>query len=100
VLHLLPNYDELLVAYKLRDVGLDPELGRRVGPRSTLFANHVVVRDGMVIGDWRRLPAKAGVEVALRLLAKLTRAEETALAVAVERHRRFLGCPVTVTRSS
>lgn len=97
-LHLLPNYDEYFIAYKDRRATMDPAVVRQVGPRDTVFANHIVVLNGQVVGGWRRIPEKVGVTVALTLLKKLAREQEAALALAVERYRRFLGAPVTLVR--
>jgi hypothetical protein len=96
VAHLLPNYDEYLVAYKDHGAAVDPAIGRKVGARDIVFANHVVVLDGQVVGGWRRTVGSAGVVVALKLLSKLSRDQKAALALAVERYRRFLGLPVTL----
>jgi hypothetical protein len=95
-LHLLPNYDEFLIAYRDHAASVDPALVRGLGPRDMVFANHIVVIDGVVVGGWRRTQAKAGIAIAPTLLRKLTRAETTALAAARDRYGRFLALPVTL----
>jgi hypothetical protein len=100
VLHLLPNYDELLVAYKDHGVSVDAELTRGIGPRDIVFANHIIVLDGLVIGGWRRTEktskGKSAITVTFRLLRRLARAEKAALDEALEGYRRFTGAAVTV----
>jgi hypothetical protein len=97
VVHLLPNYDELLVAYKDHRASVDPALTRGLGPRDAVFANHLVVIDGVVVGGWRRLPGKRGMGVAPTLLRSLSAVEKAALARACEAYGRFLAMPVTMT---
>ena len=63
-------------------------------PAGTVPAGTVL--DGKVIGGWRRIPEKVGITVALTLLKKLGRGDKAALAVTVERFRKFLALPVTL----
>jgi hypothetical protein len=97
VVHLLPNYDELLIAYKDHGPSVDPVLTRGVGPRDAVFANHLVVIDGVVVGGWRRVPGKRGMAVVPTLLRALSAPEKAALARACEAYGRFLALPVTMT---
>ncbi len=53
-MHLLPQWDELLLGYKSRDLTLPPEHRAAVVPgRNMVFAPTLVV-DGEVAGIWRR----------------------------------------------
>ncbi len=97
VVHLLPNYDELLIAYKDHGPSVDPALTRGVGPRDAVFANHLVVIDGMVVGGWRRVPGKRDMGVVPTLLRALSAGEKAALARACEAYGRFLALPITMT---
>jgi hypothetical protein len=94
VIHLLPNYDESVIAYKDRSAYLDPNW-----PKIDvhLLFNHILLRNGGVIGGWRRLPGKNGVTVELRLPRKLDTVDDHALRQAVARFQAFLNVPVTVT---
>ena len=47
--YLLPNYDECLIAYKDRGSAVEGA----VGPRTDLYAHHVLIGD-CVVGSWRR----------------------------------------------
>lgn len=94
-IHLLPSFDEYLVAYRHREVAVDAALARRLGSRLDLLATPVIVRNGLVIGSWRRMPDGA---VATRLLVTLQPTERAALAAAVERFRRFLDEPARPAR--
>ena len=96
VLHLLPNYDEFLIAYKDHGPSVDRALVRGLGPTDAVFANHLVVIDGVVVGGWRRIPEKRGMVVAPTLLRALSAGEKAALARACETYGRFLALPVTL----
>lgn len=53
VVHLLPNFDEHLVAYWDHGPSIDPALSATLDPNRLLFVSHTVVRDGLVVGTWR-----------------------------------------------
>jgi hypothetical protein len=92
--HLLPNYDEHLVAY--RDHGPSQHPGAREGltGRADLrLGPHAVVVDGLVVGGWRRSLAKGSAVVEAKLLVGLSEAERAGLQAAVERFGAFLGLP-------
>jgi len=93
--HLLPNYDEYLISYKDYSPVIDPKLfaGLGAAEKAMLF-NHLIVRNGQVIGGWRRTMEKDWVEVEIRLLTTLKRAERSELDKAGKRYAQFLGLPV------
>ncbi|MEO7733762.1 MAG: crosslink repair DNA glycosylase YcaQ family protein, partial [Kofleriaceae bacterium] len=93
VVHLLPNFDEYLVAYKHRASVTDPGVPAAVGTPIALLSTPIVVLDGRVIGTWRRTITRTAVTVATTLAAPLDRAQRAALDVAVARYGRFLGLP-------
>jgi hypothetical protein len=97
--HLLPNYDEVLVAYRDHDVEVDASLAGAIGPRDILFMNPLVLVDGRVAGGWRRTLGKRAVSIELRLLRPLSPAEKKGLHAAAERYGRFLGLPVSVVET-
>jgi hypothetical protein len=99
IAHLLPNYDEFLIAYKDHSASVDRDLTRGIGPRDVVFANHIVVLDGLVVGGWRRTQDKRGVAVTLTLLKPLGRAQKQALARALKSYSSFLASPVTVAET-
>jgi hypothetical protein len=96
VVHLLPNYDELLIAFRDRTDATDPGLPPPARVAQVLL-NHVVVRDGLVVGGWRRVEAKPAVRVELNLLVGLDDAERRVLAEAIGRYATFLGRSVETT---
>ena len=95
--HLLPNYDEHVVAYRDHGPSLDPgapgALRRRTdGPLDV----HLVARDGLIVGGWRRTLEKSSAVVNIDLLVALRRREMTALRRAADDYGRFLGLPVAL----
>jgi hypothetical protein len=94
--HLLPNYDELYIAFRDRSDGMDPALPPPARVAAEIL-NHVVVRDGLGVGGWRRSEERGTYRVDLNVLVGLDSAERRALATEVERLSTFLGKPVAVT---
>jgi hypothetical protein len=89
-MHLLPNYDELLVAFRDRADGLHPLLppGARVAEE---ILNHVIVRDGLVVGRWQRPTVASGPVVRLEPRVSLDADDRARLRSAVARYAAFLG---------
>jgi hypothetical protein len=87
VVHLLPNYDELVVAFKDRSALLDPS----VTPTSGVSLSHSVLVDGRIVGTWRRAVAAREIVIAVRLLRPLSSAEQRELGRAAARCAKSLG---------
>ena len=94
--HLLPNYDELLIAFRDRTDAVDPALPDAARVAEAILA-HVVVRDGLVVGGWRRSDQGTVVRAAIDLLVALDAGERQALEQAVRNLERFLGRAVEAT---
>ncbi len=90
---LLPNYDEALGSYSDYDPVMGEALPRARGVNDVLGA-HIVVRDGFVVGGWRRTLGRDAVTVTVTLLIPLTADELDALAAAADEFGRFVGLPV------
>ena len=98
--HLLPVYDEYLVAYRDRDAV--PHLaskirsGIRSGIRSVTF-QHTLVIAGQVAGTWKTVRKASGAVLDVIPLRPLTRPERRALDEAAVRYGRFLDVPVSLS---
>jgi hypothetical protein len=92
--HLLPNYDELVVAYRDHAPSLAPGVAPKLRARPEAVANHLVVVDGRVVGGWRRREAKGAMTVETMLVTRLDGRARAALAAAAARFQAFLGLPV------
>ena len=89
VVHLLPVYDEYLVAYR----------DQQAVPRPAYVLGgflHALVIGGQVAGTWRISPGPKGLLMNVTALRRLTSIERRALARAVTRYSRFLGVPVSL----
>ncbi|MGH1564076.1 winged helix DNA-binding domain-containing protein [Mumia sp. DW29H23] len=97
--HLLPPYDEYLIAYKNRQV-VDASEDFEREPIEGLFFWGLAVDDGRVVGGWKwtRPTRKADpVVVTLTLLTSLTRLARERFAREAERFSHYLGTPVELT---
>ena len=92
--HLLPIYDEYLIAYKDRGAVTDPASKRSV-PAIDGYAHWLIV-DGRFVGTWRRAETTVGVEVSLTPHRVLTAADRKAIAVAAGRYGAFIEAPVVL----
>jgi hypothetical protein len=99
VVHLLPNFDELLVAFRDRSDAVDPSLPIPLQTPFGLLSN-VLVRNGLVVGTWRRHQERGVDRVRASPSVSFDPLEIDRLHVAVERLAAFLGRPVEVTASS
>jgi hypothetical protein len=85
--HLLPNYDELLIAFKDRSAMFDP----CVRPKSGALPVHFVMVDGRIVGGWRRSITPREVRIEAQLGRPLTSAESKGLERAAARYAESLG---------
>jgi hypothetical protein len=95
--HLLPNYDEFLVAYRDRAASLDPALGFD----TSLFSRgsvlmQVVLVNGQVRGGWKRRAVGGQVVVELGPFDVPDATDSAALQQATQNFAHFLGVPVNV----
>jgi len=97
--HLLPVYDEYLVAYRDRDAVPHgpPTIARGSGASGTVTFQHAVVIGGQVAGTWRRMQNTKTIAIDVVPMRRLTRPERHALDEATHRYERFLCAPVAVS---
>jgi hypothetical protein len=93
--HLLPAFDEYMVAYKNRDAALDPDHKNRTITSNGIFKPIVVV-NGKVVGTWQRTLKKDQVLLELNLLYPIQAAEKEAVAEKASVFGRYLDLPATV----
>lgn len=92
VVHVLPNYDESLVAFADRSDARDP---RTKATKISVLTGHFLLSNGKLIGSWRRGGRRNGsMGLVCTMLAKPTRAELAALEAQVARFGDFLGTPL------
>jgi hypothetical protein len=94
--HLLPIYDEYLVAYRDRLAVPHGPGSFQSGLESVTF-QHAVISKGQVVGTWRTRPSGDAVVVSIFPLGTLSSSERRGVAAAAARYGRFLDVPVRVT---
>ena len=96
IVHLLPAYDEYLLAYKDRSAMINPLHVRRGRLGNAVFSQPIVI-GGQVIGNWKRELKRDAVIITLNPLIPLSKSETKAVARAAERYAEFLGLPLKFT---
>ena len=96
IAHLLPAYDEYLLAYKDRSAMINPLHVRRGRLGNAVFSQPIVI-SGQVIGNWKRELKRDAVIITLNPLIPLSKSETKAVARAAERYSEFLGLPLKFT---
>lgn len=94
IIHLLPNYDEYLIAYKDYLPVFDQPVLEQVRLNEEFVKGHILVRNGKVIGGWSRTLTKKEAVISLKLLVDLDDEDRVALQNAIEKYAAFLGVPV------
>ncbi len=92
----LPGFDEYLLGYQDRSAVLDEAHTEQVCPGGNgMFASTIVI-DGRVVGTWKRVIKKAGIEITATAFTSLSQADKKRFAAAVQRYGEFLAMPVKV----
>jgi hypothetical protein len=86
LVHLLPAFDEYVIAYQDRSDIIDEGHVAEVAAGNGI----TIVIDGRVAGTWKRSFAKRGVVVTTRPFTTLTQDEDQALEAAVRKYGEFL----------
>jgi hypothetical protein len=95
-IHFLPNYDEHLISYKDRYTTFDPAVPEDLDPEHSALMAHIILKNGLVIGGWRRTLGRNLVSIETDLLVELDQKQQVALEEAAEAYGRFLGWPVAL----
>ncbi|EWT01164.1 hypothetical protein N865_11020 [Intrasporangium oryzae NRRL B-24470] len=94
--HLLPQWDELLLGYRSRDVTLPDEHTARVVPGRNMVFQPTVVVDGEVAGIWKRRAANGATMVEVTPLTRPTARARRGIEASGAAYGRFLGHDVDV----
>jgi hypothetical protein len=92
VAHLLPNYDEYLIAHKDRHLVTTPGSSDGVTRIKDPFVHHVVI-DGRLAGSWTRTVRERSVDVRCAMYRRPSAATARAIDAAVARFGRFMARP-------
>jgi hypothetical protein len=92
----LPGFDEYLLGFKDRSMMLDAEHKTAIIPGGNGVFQPTVVRDGRVVGTWKRTMTKKNTVVDVRPLVPLGAADRTRVQAALEPYAHFVGLPLSV----
>ena len=93
LVHLLPVYDEYIVAYRDREAVPHGPAAAASPSRALIFQSPFLIA-GQVRGTWRAARRTASVRLEAVPFRRLTRAERARLADAAQRYEAFLDAPV------
>jgi hypothetical protein len=104
--HLLPIYDEGLIAYRHRSAMIGVSPSRRGNPQVDRSAHALpqpgrlnpVLIDGRLEGSWGRVLRPNGIDVEIVLRRKPDDTTRRLLDAALDRYARFMKAPLSVTR--
>ncbi len=91
LVHLLPAYDEYMVAYRDRSAALTAAHAHDLPTPSTTILGPIIVVDGQFVGSWKRSVNKNTVTITAHPLWPLSDAEGHALADVASRYGEFAG---------
>jgi DNA glycosylase AlkZ-like len=92
-IHLLPNYDEYLIAYKDRGA----IAAALPSPKVFDAYGHFFIVEGRFMGTWRRAIGPTRASVTVSPFRALSRSERRDLDAQVARYGKFLNLPVTLS---
>jgi hypothetical protein len=93
---VLPGFDEYLLGYKDRLLMLAEEHKQAIIPGGNGVFQATVVRDGRVIGVWKRTLGKTRVQIVVQPLIPLRKTDRVRIERAFEAYARFIGRPPEV----
>jgi hypothetical protein len=89
-IYLLPGFDEYLLGYKDRSAVLDIEHSKKIVPWSNGMFLSTVIKEGQIIGTWKRTLKKHSVDIKINLFNSINKKEKLLLKNAVEDYGKFL----------
>jgi hypothetical protein len=93
---VLPGFDEYLLGYKDRSLMVAEEHKQAIIPGGNGVFQSTIVRDGRVIGIWKRTLGKTRVQIAVQPLAPLRKTDRARIERAFEGYARFIRRPPEV----
>ena len=93
---VLPGFDEYLLGYKDRSVVLDAVHAEKVCPGGNgMFASTIII-NGLVVGTWKRVIKKAGIDITATPFTSLSKADKKRFTEAAQHYGDFHKMPVKV----
>jgi hypothetical protein len=94
--HLLPIYDEFLIAYQDRGFVVRGSAAPSIYSGRDADSHHLIV-DGRLAGRWRRTGKAGAFSLDIETYRRLNRSETAAVRSAVDQHGAFIDAPVTAS---
>ena len=95
--HLLPVYDEYLVAYRDREAVPHGPVTMAFGSARNVMFQHAFVIAGQIAGTWRPARDARTPTIQIAPIRRLAAPERRAVAEAAARYARFVGVPHTLS---
>ena len=93
--HLLPPYDEYLIAYKDRSAAMRAQFDQKSTAQKLVFYAPLVI-DGVVVGGWKRVVEGNKLTISIKTLIQLSKSERRAVDLAGADYARFIGKELSV----
>jgi len=88
---VLPGFDEYLLGYKDRSLMVADEHKQAIIPGGNGVFQSTIVRDGRVVGIWKRTLGTTRVQITVQPLAPLRKTDKARIERAFEGYARFVG---------
>lgn len=93
--HFLPAFDEILIAYKTREVSILPEHQSKAFTNNGIF-KPIILENGKVIGTWKRTIKKDHAKIETQFFQKTENAKKAALFNGVKSFGSYLETRVVI----
>jgi hypothetical protein len=97
---LLPGFEEFIIGYKDRSAVIDPKLAANLTPTKNGILHPIMVKDGRVIGTWRRTIKPKKIDITLLPFEPLDIKTKDQAAQAAEIYSAFMGLPIGALASN
>jgi uncharacterized protein YcaQ len=87
--HLLPPYDEYLIAYRDRSHVLDPTHTAKAHNSFGIF-HPVIMHRGRIVGNWKKLTKKGSTQIETTFFDKTVTPSKSQITSAIDRYLAFL----------
>ncbi|MFN8530842.1 MAG: winged helix DNA-binding domain-containing protein [Anaerolineae bacterium] len=93
---MLPGFDEFVLGYRDRTAVLEPAFADAICPGGNGMFSPTIVRNGRIIGTWKRTVKKKAVVLDYQTFYPLSASDQAALADAANAYGAFLGLPAVL----
>jgi len=98
--HLLPNYDEYVVAYANREALFDATHTNLLNSRQNPLFSNVLIIDGVIAGTWTKTVRRKNTTVTINAFKPLSTTERTAVQVASQCYANYNETPELILNLS